>query len=38
MKKRAGRVLRQLTIPYTPVARREVVFPSRPNWLKIVGA
>lgn len=38
MKNSAGRVLRQLTIPYTPVARSEVVLPSIPSMPKIVGA
>jgi hypothetical protein len=31
-------VLRQLTMPYTPVARREVVFPERPREANMVGA
>jgi hypothetical protein len=38
MRRMAGIVLRQLTIPYTPVASREVVFPERPRDANIVGA
>jgi hypothetical protein len=34
----AGMVNINMTIPTTPVARREVVFEVRPSWLKMVGA
>lgn len=36
--RRAGMVETVFTIPYTPVASRDVVFPDKPNCEKMVGA
>lgn len=35
---RGGRERTVLVIPYTPVAKRDEVFGSRPSWAKMVGA